>query len=136
MVDKKRSIGKFAKQAGLSVQTIRYYENLGILPQPERSESGYRYYDDAYFEHITFIQNAKSLNFTLDEIKELVNLKISKKALGNDIKKIIIAKAEMIEEQINELKKTKEYLLALNSSCSGDMKTNTCPIVKKLSSNS
>ena len=130
----KRSIGKLSKETGLSVQTIRYYEQLGILPEPERTKSGYRNYSDNYGEYINFIKNAQKVGFSLDEIKTLVNLRSSKSALGKDVKKVIQGKIKEINEQIESLNTTKAYLESLNQSCSGKMTTAKCPIINKLKS--
>ena len=130
----KRSIGKLSKETGLSVQTIRYYEQLGILPEPERTESGYRNYNDDYFKHIHFIKNAREIGFSLEEIKLLVNLRESKQALGKDVKEIVSLKIREIDEQIKSLQEAKDYLTSLNQTCSGKMPTNECPILNKLKS--
>ena len=131
---RKRSIGKLSKETGLSVQTIRYYEQLGILPEPARTDSGYRNYSDDYFEHINFIKNAREFGFSLEEIKVLVNLKSSEAALGKDVKEIVNSKIQEIDEQIKSLETTRNYLTSLNQSCSGKMSTDKCPILKKLKS--
>lgn len=128
----KRSIGKLSKETGLSVQTIRYYEKLGILPEPARTESGYRNYSDDYFEHIHFIKNAREMGFSLEEIKLLVNLRRSEEALGKDVKEIVNSKIQKINEQIKSLEATRNYLSSLNQSCSGKMSTDKCPILNKL----
>ncbi len=128
----KRSIGKLSKETGLSVQTIRYYEQLGILPEPERTESGYRNYGDDYFEHIYFIKNAREMGFSLEEIKLLVNLRSSKSAIGKDVKEIINLKIQEIDEQIKSLNGTRNYLTSLTQSCHGKMPVNKCPIINKL----
>jgi DNA-binding transcriptional MerR regulator len=65
-----RFIGDVAKQVGLSVKTIRYYEGLGLLSEPERTDSGYRVYSEADLERLSFIKGAKALGLTLAEIRE------------------------------------------------------------------
>ncbi len=65
-------IGELAKRSGTTTKTVRYYELLGLLHEPERTESGYRLYDDKDVERLTFIRKAKSLGFSLTEIGEPV----------------------------------------------------------------
>lgn len=129
----KKNIGQISEETGLSIQTIRYYESLGLLPAPDRSESGYRKYDDHYLEHINFIKNAKNLGFTLDEIKELIRLKSENDSPAKDVKQMVQRKMEEILKQIQELQNTYDYLSSLNRCCSGKMQTKSCPIIKQLS---
>lgn len=126
------TIGDLAKKAGINLQTIRYYERLDLLPDPERTDSGYRIYDDSYLKHIKFVKNAQDLGFTLDEIKDLVAVKLNPKAHGKDVKKIIETKIEDIDNQIEELEETKKYLESLDKSCSGKMLSSCCPIIGTL----
>ncbi len=66
-------IGELGEQAGLSAKTIRYYEDIGILPEPDRTASGYRVYDDGALERLRFIRAAQAVGFTLGEIKEVLD---------------------------------------------------------------
>lgn len=67
-------IGTLARQAGLPIQTIRYYEQLGLLPKPQRSASGYRLYGDAAADRLLFIKKAQNLGLRLNDIKEILEL--------------------------------------------------------------
>ena len=73
-------IGELAKRSGATTKTIRYYELLGLLREPERTESGYRLYDEADVERLTFVRKAKTLGFSLTEIKETLALFDSQQA--------------------------------------------------------
>lgn len=126
-------IGDIAKLTNVEVQTIRYYEGLDLLPEPKRTESGYRNYNEEYVEHIRFIQNSQELGFSLEEIRELVRLKFSKRSKGKDVKEVIKTKIQEIEQEIEDLTELKLRLAKLNSTCSGKMKTNCCPILNTLS---
>ena len=68
-------IGKLATSTGVTVQTIRFYERQGILPEPQRKESGYRVYSDADIRRLRFIRQAKSLGFSLDEIRDILRMR-------------------------------------------------------------
>lgn len=126
------TISKLAKKAGVNLQTIRYYERLELLPEPKRTESGYRIYDDEYLKNIRFVKNAQDLGFKLEEIKNLVDIKFNPKAMGKDVKKLIDEKIHDIEDQIEELQEMKKYLKELDQSCSGKMPSSCCPILNSL----
>lgn len=127
------SIGKLAELAEIEIQAIRYYESLGLLPEPKRTESGYRKYDLEYLENLRFIKNLQELNFKLEEIKELVKVKFNKKALGKDVKKLIKEKLNEIKDEIIDLRTKEDRLEDLLASCSGRMKSCDCPILESLS---
>lgn len=128
----KLKISDFARLAGLNQQSIRYYESLGLIPEPERNESGYREYDESYLENIKFIKNAQQLGFNLEEIKNLVELKFNNTATGADVKNLVKVKIKELDRKIAELEKLKKYLQNLDSSCTGDMSTNCCPIMESI----
>ncbi len=133
---KQMTISELADFAGVNLQTIRYYENLGLLPVPERNELGHRLYHSDYIEHIQFVKNSQDLGFKLEEIHDLVALRFDKKARGMDVKEFVRKKITEIKEEINKLKKQKNSLEALDKSCSGEMKTSCCPIIESLKENS
>lgn len=128
----KLTISKLAELAGLNVQSIRYYESLGLLPEPERTESQYRQYSENYLQHIAFIKNAQELGFTLEEIKDLVDLRFDCKAIGRDVKQLVREKIQKINCEIDTLKNQKTFLEKLDSSCSGEMSSADCPILNTL----
>lgn len=127
------NISAFAKESGFSVQTIRYYESLGILPEPIRTESGYRKYSSKYLEHVRFAKNAQELGFKLEEIGDLVAIKFNQDAKGKDVKAIVKSKISKLEQEIAQLNEAKDYLQELFDSCSGKMSACKCPILNKMS---
>jgi len=128
----KFNIGKLAELAGLNIQTIRFYENIGLLPEPSRTKSQYRLYDDEYLDHVNFIKNSQELGFTLEEIKDLVQVKFQDCALGKDVKALVQEKIEKINCQLEALKSQKKFLEKLNSNCNGKMPVDECPILDSL----
>ena len=70
------TIGQVAKLAGVGVETVRFYERKGLLEEPERTESGYRQFDENVVNRLLFIRRAKELGFTLNEIKGLLELRL------------------------------------------------------------
>lgn len=71
------TIGKVARMSGVGIETIRFYEREGLIPEPPRRDSGYRQYPPATIERVHFVKRAKDLGFTLAEIKELLNLSVN-----------------------------------------------------------
>ena len=80
------SIGKVAKRAGISVETIRFYERKGLLQEPQRKESGYRQYREEDIRKLVFIQHAKNLGFSLNEIGDLMSLQADSKSTSREVK--------------------------------------------------
>ena len=123
-------IGELAQRSGVKLQTIRYYEGLGLIKEPKRTSSGYRQYTEDYIEQIKFIKNAQRVDLTLSEIKKLAKLQQNPRAKGKDVKKVVEAHLHEIDEKINALKGLKKTLAALNEGCSGEMPSKDCPILK------
>ena len=95
-------IGELAKQTGTSADTIRYYERLGILPQPPREASGYRRYDEAAEARLQFIQSAKLLGLTLDEIGDVLQISEEQEACCPHVVALLEEKRARIDEWLRE----------------------------------
>ncbi|MFQ5660889.1 MAG: MerR family transcriptional regulator [Gammaproteobacteria bacterium] len=128
------SIGQVAKQTGVSVETIRFYEHKGLIEEPRRKESGYRQYMEDDLKKFIFIQQAKTLGFSLNEIKELLSLRSDPKTTSREIKRIAELKLENIEEKLKMLRKMKRTLESLIEQCPGKGPLNDCPILEALDS--
>ncbi len=125
-------ISELAERSGVKLQTVRYYEGLDLIKEPKRTDSGYRQYTSDYIEQIRFIKNAQEVGLTLREIKKLTKLQRSSKAKGKDVKLVLEAHIEEIDRKMESLKNLKKHLKNLTDSCSGEMSTEECPILKKL----
>jgi MerR family transcriptional regulator, Zn(II)-responsive regulator of zntA len=104
--------GQIAKKANVNLETLRYYENLGLIPSPSRMESGYRLYSDEALIRLTFIRNAKLCGFTLKEIKKALAKSESGSINLDDFIAAIDKKMESIDEEI-ATRETKKARLAL-----------------------
>ncbi len=125
------NIGKAARQVGLSVDTVRYYERRELLGSVTRSVSGYRQYADEDIQHLRFIQHAKELGFTLKEIKQLLGLR----ADGSDctrVRKVAEKKADDIKDRIEKLSTMHGILLELVQRCESGKGDDSCPVLKSL----
>jgi len=129
-------IGELASRSGCSVQTIRYYEKLQLLPAPNRSEGNFRLYSQAIFEQLMFIKRCRSLDLTLDEIRELNQFKASPDKPCDDINTIIEEHLTQVKARIHELKSLQTQLLSLRKACSEHRKVEQCGILQELSQRS
>ncbi|MFQ5597993.1 MAG: MerR family transcriptional regulator [Nitrospiria bacterium] len=102
------TIGRLAEAAQVNIETIRYYERRGLIPKAPRRRSGYREFSQKDLERIRFIKHAKTLGFTLDEISELLALKVEPAATCGDITKKIDAKLVDVEGKLKTLLRMKE----------------------------
>lgn len=125
--------GQLASKAKVNVQTVRYYERRGLIPDPPRRESGYRKYPQDTAARIEFIKRAQVLGFSLAEISELLSMRAGSDATCGDVKKRAEAKVADIEEKIRDLDRIKSALMELIAACQGRGPTSECPILDALS---
>lgn len=111
------TIGKLAKEAGVGVETVRFYERKGLIRKPPKKESGFRTYSHEDVTRIRFIRRAQELGFTLREVKELVELQSKRKMTGSQVQKKADKKIEEIRQKISDLKKMEESLSQLSRVC-------------------
>jgi MerR family mercuric resistance operon transcriptional regulator len=128
------TIGQLARKAQVNVETIRYYERRGLMPEPPRRESGYRQYSEPDVTRIKFIRRAQTLGFTLKEISELLSLRVDPDTTCGDVRKRAEVKIADMEEKIKALQRMKKALTKLASTCRGRGPTSECPILEMLSS--
>ncbi len=127
------TVGELAKLAEVNSQTIRYYERQGLLPKPPRSESGYRVFPAESIERIRFIKQAQELGFSLNEIKELLALRVNPFSTGADVRERAQAKIADIEAKIKTLSAMKKALTELTATCKGKGSASECQCLKKIS---
>ena len=129
---KLHTIGQVAKQSGVGVETIRFYERERLIHQPLRPESGYRRYPSETIMRIKFIQRSKALGFSLKEIKELLSLRVDSVSSCGEVKKRAEEKIADIEKKIHTLREMKQALGRLALACRGKGPTGECPILEAL----
>jgi len=127
-------IGEVADGSGVNLQTIRYYERKGLVPEPHRSSSGYRMYSHDTVRRIRFIKRAQELGFSLKEIKELLALQFHSEISSTEVRARVQAKLADVEEKLRALNAIKQALIHLACSCSGEGPVSQCPILKSLDS--
>jgi len=121
--------GEVAERTGVNIETVRYYEQRGLIPAPSRSPAGYRKYTDDYVERIRFIKRAQELGFTLKEIVELLSLRVDPDSDRADVRRRAEAKTADIEEKILDLQRMRNALISLVATCDGCGPASDCPIL-------
>ncbi len=128
------TIGQVARQAGVGVETVRFYERQGLLDAPPRRASGYRQYAPEMVARLQFIRRAKELGFALKEIGELLSLRIAPDTTCGEVKARAEAKMADIDAKLRDLQRMKAALAQLVDACSGSGPTSQCPILDALES--
>jgi Hg(II)-responsive transcriptional regulator len=130
------TIGQLAKQARVNRETIRYYERRRLLQRPSRSIAGYRVFSDDALERLRFIRHAKMLGFSLEEIRELLALRIHSIDTCDRVRERTQAKIADIDRKIEALQQMRRVLSELVAACSRRQKTEECPILGSLEASS
>ncbi len=126
------TIGSLAEAAGVKVATVRYYERRGLIAEPPRTAAGYRHYDASVVDRIRFVRRAQDLGFTLEEIEDLLRLRVSSPASCARVEAATQAKLEAVESKIRELERLRATLHRLVQSCQKRKKTVACPVLEML----
>lgn len=126
------TIGKVAQQAGVGVETVRFYTREGLLPEPPRRSFGFRTYPTETVQRLQFIQRAKQLGFSLKEIRELLDLRVSPDVTCADVRRLATTKVVDIEDRIRDLQRMRKALRSLAEHCQGDGPISGCPILDHL----
>jgi len=126
------NIGQAAKLSGVSAKMIRHYEEVGLVPAPERTDSGYRQYSEPEVHTLRFIRQARDLGFSIRQIGDLVGLWQNRRRPSRSVKALAEAHIQALEEKAQELLGMKATLEHLVHCCNGDDRPD-CPILERLS---
>jgi len=124
--------GQLATHTGCNGETIRYYEAIGLLPEPLRAENGYRQYENRHVERLQFIRRARDLGFGIDDIRALLTPMDAGTIACGEIEKIAKAQLDLIRAKIRDLQRMKQELHTLVQSCQGGSAPH-CAIIDALS---
>jgi Cu(I)-responsive transcriptional regulator len=127
------SIGELAKRTGTKVVTVRYYEQIGLLPVPSRTAGNYRTYSNEHMRRLRFIRRCRDLGFTLDQIHDLLRLSSQKNEDCAEVDRITAEHLAEIEQKISDLKRLAKELRRLNTCCQGNGIIADCRIIEALS---
>jgi len=124
-------IGQVAAQSGVSVDTLRYYERLGLLPVSARTDGGYRLYDPWVLDRLAFIKRAQSFGFTLDEIKQMLQLETAEPEACSRVLEMIEQKLEDLDRRYEEIKRLRRELAAYKIECERALASHQCcPVIE------
>jgi MerR family copper efflux transcriptional regulator len=126
------SIGQVAKQTGVTVETVRFYEKRGLIEQAKRTASGYRQYVPGTVKRIRFIQHAKDAGFTLNDIAELLALRQAPGETCAPIRARAQAKIEAVDSKLRDLQRIRDALSKLVNKCDTNDALGDCPIIESL----
>lgn len=123
-------IGTISGRLGLSVDTLRYYERISLIPRVPRNASGLRTYDDRDIARLEFIQRAQKMNFTLSEISQLMRMREAPQMVRPKVRELTRRKLNEIETCLVDLKSLRDELRGLLTQCSNSIEG--CPIIEKI----
>ena len=127
------NISTAAKQSGLTAKTIRYYEDIGLLPPAARGDTGYRDYADGDISLQRFVRRARDLGFSVKECRSLIELYLNPDRASRDVQELALAKIDEIDLRIKEFELARAQLKSLTVTCQGNENAD-CSILNKLSS--
>ncbi len=126
------TIGRLARHAHVNIETIRYYERRGLIPDPPRADNGHRQYGPPDLVRLRFIKRAQALGFTLAEIAELLSLRVTPESSCRQVKHRVETKIAAIEKKISDLKEMRTILARLAQQCTDRGPAGQCPILDEL----
>ncbi len=125
------NIGAAARHSGVPAKTIRYYESVGLIAPAERTAAGYRFYDTRGVETLRFVQRARSLGFSVDDVGSLLALWQDRQRSSAEVKALARRRVDDIDRKIAELTEMRATLTDLMQRCHGDQRPD-CPILSGL----
>ncbi len=126
------TIGQLTKASGARRETVRYYEEIGLLETPSKNSSGYRIYSTSAIDRLMFIRRAKELGFTLNEIRTLIKLSTGEINRCSEVQEFVTDKVSRIRGQIKHLQALEVALGGLLEQCSLSDKIVDCPVLDTL----
>ncbi len=124
-------IGTLSAKTGINIETIRYYERVGLIPKPPRTGGGQRIYDDGHFKRLSFIRRSRELGFSLGQIRDLLGLARGHRLTCAEVKTMTEQHLAGIRSKIKDLKKLERVLDDLAARCHG-LEAPDCPILEAL----
>jgi len=128
-----KTIGEAARQLEISVDTLRYYEKIGLLPKVNRAESGIRQYSDRDISRLKFIKRAQQMNFTLAEIGDLLKMREAPQHARDEVRQLTVEKLKEVEIRLSELGTLRKELSLLVNLCAASGEG--CPIIDRIEEN-
>jgi MerR family mercuric resistance operon transcriptional regulator len=125
------AIGQLSKHTGTNVETIRYYERVGLLAAPARSSGGYRLYRTEHLKRLNFVRRARALGFSIDEVRTLLRLADERRRPCSEVRKVAEAHLTDVRAKIADLRRMERVLQATIRQCAVGRSTD-CPVIEAL----
>lgn len=125
------TIGVLSRKIGCHIETIRYYERIGLLQKPFRTEGRHRLYNKEHIKRLVFIRRSRELGFSLEEIRNLLKLVDCKRYTCEEVKTVTDQHLRDVSKKISDLRKLYKTLREISSQCEGGMVPD-CPIIDAL----
>lgn len=125
-------IGELAQLAGCETETIRYYEKEGLLPKPDRTDSGYRRYQASHLVQLRFIRHCRAFDMSLSQIRQLLQFRADPTQPCQQVDALIDEQLQRLETQLLQLQQLQSDLQTLRSRCQSDQQVKDCEILKNL----
>lgn len=125
-------IGELARRAECLVQTVRYYEAEGLLPEPARSEGNFRLYDEAHLDRLLFIRRCRAKDMNLIEVRQLLSFRDQPELACAEVNDLMDAHIGQVRAKIRELQELERQLRELRHSCGSDRQAGECGILNGL----
>lgn len=124
-------IGELSRATGTNIETIRYYERIGLLPAPDRTAANYRSYGDAHRSRLSFVRHSRDLGFTIEEIRSLLDLSDDPARDCGEADRIATAHLEQVEAKITQLTLLRDELARIVGRCRGGIAAD-CRVIEAL----
>jgi MerR family mercuric resistance operon transcriptional regulator len=124
------TIGQLAAEAGVNVETVRYYQRRKLMPEPQRPPGGTRRYDEAAAERLRFIKRAQVMGFALVDVESLLNLRARRSC--QKTRDLAVSKLQLVDSQIRELRRLRKELAHLVADCDRNQDEGACPLIERL----
>ncbi|MBT3532939.1 MAG: helix-turn-helix domain-containing protein [Rhodospirillaceae bacterium] len=125
------SIGGLSKRTGVNLETVRYYENIGIMPKPPRSAAGHRRYDEEHLKRLTFVKRSRELGFTLKEVRALLALVDGGDYSCGEVHELTLNHLHEVRQKIADLQRLEATLADISDQCA-DGTIPDCPFIETL----
>ncbi|HEV2364596.1 MAG TPA: helix-turn-helix domain-containing protein [Caulobacteraceae bacterium] len=125
------TIGALAERSGVNIETIRFYEKIGVMPKPRRSDGGYRLYTLEHLKQLNFIRRGRELGFGLDELRGLLRLVDGRAYTCAEVRSLMLEHVADIRRKVADLRRLERVMKDISSRCSGEQVPD-CPIVDAL----
>jgi MerR family transcriptional regulator, mercuric resistance operon regulatory protein len=125
------TIGQLAKAAGVNLETVRYYERIGLIAKPPRMSGGQRSYSSEDARHLAFVRRARELGFSIDDIRALLKLAVPGQQSCAEVQSIASAHLTNVQTKLADLARLEKILAATVAQCSGDASP-VCPVLEML----